>query len=824
MFIKYIFNTMKEKKIRFVVILLSVCITAALLYIILFANQSVSEESEKSLKAEYGNTDLIISSTNSDEFFLFSADMKDSNIKESVQVCQLNGAINKNGISYDVSILGLYESDYNKILDLNIIESAEKDGVIVSKRYSEKNDVRVGDKITVTFNQTDFKYEVVSIAENVGFFYDEFYSSKIIMSMEEANKLIQSEDKYTVLYCDLEDNSNEERDRTIERLNEKYSDLEINIVDESLVSTSINSNLTIPLLIILVVGCIMSFLILYTTANIILYERIPVIGTFLSIGLTQKRVIRILLLEALIYGVLGGLIGLGFGIIAGELLINNPSDIFSFTWLQEIHVNFIYGLVSVVFATIISLLSIYVGVKKIKKIQIKSIILNQLDDQNKGSNLVFNIVKLCFPLLLVAISFLFYGTVVYSALVIVAICLVVIVDLPLILKFLVCKIPLGLQFKTPYLYLAFKNVGTTKMLMNNMKLIVITLSITLLVSTISTEVITGFDGLFEGYDSDVTILMNKESEDVYEYVESNEEVKNYYYFYSYNSMKVKDSSAPITLVQGIELDKYMQFNTYFTYDREDILSELDTTERNILLSWALLDKYGKQVGDSICLETPDGGEVEYKIAGSFNAKMAYLGSFALISIDNMKKDFGIEFANSISIKLKDGISIQKFYNEVKKNSIISEIGGVALESDKKEQDIAMTSSFLGTIENISLITIILAAIGILNNIVISFIQRKKVFAVYDSIGISRTKKMLVMLYESIVMAIICVVISYLSSYVIIDNVDGVLRGIGVYINITFNQNKFLMFAGVAVLDVLLSCIAMMMKIKKMSIIDELRYE
>lgn len=824
MFIKYVFTTMKEKKIRFVIILLSVCITSALLYITLFANHSVEEDSRKSLTSEYGETDLIIQSDNSEEGYLLSEKITDKNIEESIRVCQLKGAITVDEDCYDLTMVGLAESERNKVIDVTVLDSIDKEGITISKKFSEKNKIKLGDTVSINFNQQDYEYKVSAIADNTGFFYDESYSIKVIMDIDETNELIQCEDKYTVCYCALKNESAEERDKTIESLNKKYDELKITIVDSSLVAASLNSNLTIPLIIILVVSCIMSFLILYTTASIILYERIPVIGTFLSVGLTKARIIGILLMESLIYGALGGLLGLGIGVITSELLTNETDKAFSSAWWNEIEFDALYGLISLAFAILISLLSIYVGVRRIKKIQIKAIILNMIDDQVKEHHLIGEVIKCILPVLLAGIALFFKDTVVYSALIIVAVILLVIVVLPIIVRFLSSKLPKKMRFSTPYMYVALKNVGTTKMLMNNMKLIIITLSITLLVSTISSEVITGFDGLFKGYDSDVTILMDEESQEVYDYVEDNKDIKNYYYFYSYNAMNVKGSSSPITLVQGVELDKYTTFNTYFTYENEDIMTKLDTDEKNILLSLALLDKYNKKVGDYIELEKPDKKYVKYKIVGEFNAKMAYLGSFALISIDNMKKDFDITYPNSISMKLKEGVDIKGFYEDVKKSSIGNIISGIALESDKKDRDIAMTSSFISTIENVSIITIILAAIGILNNIVISFIQRKKVFAVYDSIGISKNKKMLVMLYEGIIMAFICVLVSYLSSFAIIGNVDGILKQIGVYIDITFNTNKFIIFAAIAVADVIISSIAMVLKIKKMSIINELRYE
>lgn len=65
----------------------------------------------------------------------------------------------------------------------------------------------------------------------------------------------------------------------------------------------------------------MSVFIIFSSYKVITLDRLPVIGTFRSIGATRKTVSRILLLESLLYGCAGGLLGIPPGILVLYFLL-----------------------------------------------------------------------------------------------------------------------------------------------------------------------------------------------------------------------------------------------------------------------------------------------------------------------------------------------------------------------------------------------------------------------------------------------------------------------------------------------------------------------
>ena len=78
---------------------------------------------------------------------------------------------------------------------------------------------------------------------------------------------------------------------------------------------------SMPFFLISFFSLTMSVFIIYSSYKVITLDRLPIIGTFRSIGATKKAVTRILLLESLFYGCIGGLIGIPVGIFVLKAIL-----------------------------------------------------------------------------------------------------------------------------------------------------------------------------------------------------------------------------------------------------------------------------------------------------------------------------------------------------------------------------------------------------------------------------------------------------------------------------------------------------------------------
>ena len=79
---------------------------------------------------------------------------------------------------------------------------------------------------------------------------------------------------------------------------------------------------SMPFFLISFFSMTMSVFIIYSSYKVITLDRLPVIGTFRSIGAEKKTVTRIFLLESLLYGSAGGLLGIPLGIVVLKLILH----------------------------------------------------------------------------------------------------------------------------------------------------------------------------------------------------------------------------------------------------------------------------------------------------------------------------------------------------------------------------------------------------------------------------------------------------------------------------------------------------------------------
>jgi putative ABC transport system permease protein len=97
-------------------------------------------------------------------------------------------------------------------------------------------------------------------------------------------------------------------------------------------------NLTALSLLALVVGMFL----IYNTVTFSVVQRRPVIGTLRALGMTRREVYALILLEAVLLGLLGTLVGLGLGVVLGrgavQLVTRTINDLFFVVAVREVAV------------------------------------------------------------------------------------------------------------------------------------------------------------------------------------------------------------------------------------------------------------------------------------------------------------------------------------------------------------------------------------------------------------------------------------------------------------------------------------------------------
>lgn len=100
------------------------------------------------------------------------------------------------------------------------------------------------------------------------------------------------------------------------------------IVNENQIAADARQK-SMPFFLISFFSLTMSVFIIYSSYKVITLDRLPIIGTFRSIGATQKTVTRILILESALYGCMGGIAGIPLGIVVLKLILRGMGNTLS---------------------------------------------------------------------------------------------------------------------------------------------------------------------------------------------------------------------------------------------------------------------------------------------------------------------------------------------------------------------------------------------------------------------------------------------------------------------------------------------------------------
>lgn len=832
MFLKYLLKNMMEKKFRTLLLLISISLSVALFYITMSSNDSILKIAKQKLNTEYGETDIIVSPNERSDTNYIEDNLDDVHIEKQVPFLSLKGTHDYNEKAEDIDIVGVKFEDLNSLTKTDIISEEnlqpfKENKMIISQVTSEKYNLKVGSSVEVKINNKKRKIIVCGIGKNEGILHDDSGKFKALVPYSYAETILNVKNMANMIYAKVDMNKSLDKNTVIKDLTEKYDKYDVEQLSPEDFIDGLNANLSKPLYIMLFIVLIMSSFIIYTSFNLIVLERLPVVGTFLSVGASRGMINIIFLCESIILGLIGGTIGNIIGIIGSRFLIYRNNGIGADA-LNYFNISFEYMFYAMILAVVVSVTSSIIPVIRTNKISIKNIILNLMENKQSKSNIAVYIGSVLIALTLIDKNLIDSKFEAYVSIFnVLAIFISTIVILNNFLRIVGKPIQLLLKDRSPISFLALSNVTSSKSLINNIRLTNICICVMIIISTVSVSIIQGLDTLYSQINADIELKGIYELKKVEDYLNADDDVKNYVELFNIYSVQVKDSSSKIQTLQGIDPDKYKDYNNYFIYDDKELeLKNLKSSSRNILLSTSLLDKFNKNVGDYITLITKgnDTKEYNYKIIGTFNAQMENMGSIAVINKENAKKDFSLNKPAKISLKLKQGVSIDKYYNKISNSDIKQYVSSIVLEEDKKQNDVNENKSFIGILEGASVFCLDIGVFGILNNMLISFLQRKKELAVLASIGMNNSKKYIMLFLEALFSAGISVVVSLLSSILIVSNLEGVFKIMGTYMKVILSTEDIIKSCALAIAIILIASISTIVKAKNVSIIEEIRCE
>lgn len=812
---KYLFHTIKEKLFRQFLMLFAIIISTALLILSLSVVDLLTDIYLQQAVEEYGDYNIKIKEANGAVWNLDDIE----ELKDITKLSLLESAgYVINASDKEFMVLGVDYEEFENYSPMKPIETnfSSFDGqkVFISTKVASSLNVEINDIIPLFIDGQEKDYTVVGIYENEGLFkYDGEEAFSVIVPKE--NLAMYSNDQNnctTVLGCvdksSVVDWSNQFNENNDLICTQNY--------DEVLIKGQFEWIQT-PLIFMLIITLMMSTFIISCTFKVIVNERLPIFGTFFSQGATYGQVNRLLLKEGIIYGMFGGLLGCVAGYFLTQIVSNYSVFGMNIAKFEKYSVNTIYYLIGFLFAIILSSVTVLFTVRSIKKMQLKEVILNLIStiQSNRKQMLIVGIVCVC----LTAIMSILEEKVSY-VLSIPCVCIFLvgaIILIPYIIMIICVPIAKFFRGKSIVAMLAFQNVATTTILKNNITLIAVCIMSITIISSLSASITDVINGSYHRMNFDVCANINiSKSEEFGEKLYLEFPDSEIYTVGSITSYLDDDTLKAINMYY-VDTENYAGFDDYMEFEnKEKQLAELNEIENGIILSKRMAKTYGIKQGDFIKLAVSD-STYEMLVTSIVDCKMYASGNYNIISKKTAETMFSYDNPTQYYIQ-----------TDLSKEDVKDKLKGYGAEIIDKDDLIEDSENemkqFIDILSVFSYIMMIMAAFGIISNVMISFIQRKKEMAVYTSLGMSNYKKVALLLLESLFMTLLGIILGVVIGGISLVLIADVFTFLMLDLTLEYNVKKLFIVSIATIVLVLLMFIPLIRKFMKINVIKELKFE
>lgn len=825
-FTKYLLKSITEKKGRTTLLLISIAISAALLVASLGSVKALLGTMSDQVKGNYGEFNVEITPNQNLEVPLFKpVEINSTDVKKSFKGINIGGYLGSDN-EKEFSLTGLTLSDFHNLGTMKVLKDNELEPfigkkLIISQKTSDSLKIKLGDKLKLNILGKEESYKIVAIASNQGMFFSDKEKQFSLMTPEENLFSIYNEkNKYSFQLLAV---TTEDLSAWVKTFNKSNIDNKIvatQVYDEQAIEQQL-SMIKYPLYFMLAIVLLMTTFIIYSSFKLIITERLSVIGVFLSQGATKGGIIKILLKESLAYGVLGGIIGdlMGAGLTYLIANLANPLKEFGLKATTELYVPYFVG--GFIFAVVLSLVSTIIPILSIRKLPIKDVILNTISTSNKISlkSFIAGIVLI----ITAAILHVFGAKTNYVASVpgLFLAFIGVILIIPKLVDIVFNPLVRILRNINGISMLSFNNVKTSKVLINNMRLIAVSVISIVMITSLSVSITEVVSGAYEGMKFDVSVRVKSN------YLKNINDIVNKYK----DAGTINETGGILTnldgdVSRGIYLDyvdplKYKTFEKYTVFnDKEKELDALNADEDGIILSKQMSVRYKIKAGDTITLTTENKNE-KFKVLSIYNPKMMDSGNYNLISLKSALKHFDIKYPSqyyiSTNVSQVDGKKVLEKALKGLGTTVITkdEMSKANYENNKQMTDILGIFSY---------ITMVIGAFGIIGNVSISFIQRKREIAVISSVGLSKSGRGYMIFLESLFQALIGVGISLIAAYGINICLVDIFKFLTMDLDIRYPYESMGAILMATIVLMLLTSLSSILKSRKLQIVGELKYE
>lgn len=833
--IKYILRNIGEKKFRTFLIIFSISLSCALFFASNTFSVTFAKMFEMRIRKFIGSSDFILHANwKSPSWFLSIHKLEP--LRDSLEYAAGGftfdgtfkaGPGSPSGEEKEVTEqLMAVSIDYDQVHIMNPLFIEEERNIrpfrgrkiIIGRDFADKYNFSPGDSIDLMLNEHKYKFYIEAIGENQGILQGEPRRGSVIIPISMARSIFKVKNRYGFILVKVKKGADREKvSLKLKELFKKYTVREA-INEEERKRFMSQTTVSFQIMTILVL-CISVFII-YSTFKVITMERLPVIGTFRSIGATKGTTDFLLLFESIGYGIAGGLtgIGLGFGIlfIMVYIMSYNPwsgtrSTIIIDFKIYHVIFTFLLGILLCIVSSLIPIL-------RVTKISIKDIVLQNFKTKVSSSR-IKAAAGFCFLAVSLICPLVFQNK---AALVVNILCLVLSVSGVILL---IPSLTRGfiVLYNRVYGFLfgniggiAVRNLRDNKSLLNTITLLCIGISGILAINTISFSVTQDGINFFSKAHFDVWLWIENADKNTRVRLSTMKGVAGNLGIYTAWNIELKDRNSKIERIDGFS-PSYLDY-----WEMEDL--DMDAARRlgegrNIMITYLLRDKLGILPGHKLKLKTPKGFR-EYRVTGFFHTTREN-GNFAFISNKYLKLDFRKRKFDNIFVKTTSPPG--EVLAAARKKFAGRGFWGETLKQMEKNNNDSNRQFFV-ILKGFSLLTLVIGIFGVVNNYVINFIERRRSLAMFRAIGMSKVQIVKMICIEALAGGFTGAAAGVLYGMVFIYISRFVMLAMEIRVPIRYSLVQFVISLIAGVIISLVSSISPALSSSKLHIIEAIKYE
>lgn len=821
--LKYILINGKEHKARTAVMLLSILLSSTLLFVSFSLASSYESAQEKMARGMSGSATVSIHAPGESDSLKIEDIPVLPLISAKVGMLKESCFYHENGYYETVDLIAADLSQLDEINKPRLLDGRElKDfsgrKIILPDRFTLKYGIKKGDKITLQIGGNPVCFEVAEIAAYDTVFLRKTRGATALLPLSTLSGLFNRTDGYNeILIKPAKGVSTADLINGLESVLPHGRFQVSEIINETQIKADARQK-SMPFFLISFFSLTISVFIIYSSYKVITLDRLPVIGTFRSIGATQKAVTRILLLESLLYGSIGGLFGIPVGMAVLKLILHGMGK----SLPQGIEIPVVITPFSIIasFTTAfaISLLSAWIPVCRASRLPIKEVVLGTVEEPSPprhliiGSGSILFLISIFLPKLVPENMLNLAGGFSLSGLIAATI---------LIIPLLTNLVSIGLEWVYGLLShnigrLAARNMRDNKNITQNITLLFISISAVIAISVVGDFVNTYISDVFKGAELQ-GFADGQMTPEFVDQVKNMDGVHKVLPLFVYKN-ELHGNGVLFSRLEATDNLEWYNSMLALHYTKplmEEQAVSAFAANRSLLLSESCLKRTGLTVGDTLTLSNGTAA-ASYVITGSFKSRATDVeavipGSYAAI-------DFGMKNYGFLAYTATDpdGVMIQirdLFANTPNWSRTVKEFN---------EDAHSTVGAFLKPMHSLTYFILLLAAIGVINNLLINYMQKRRTIAMYHSIGLSIRQNRRMTVIESFSCGMLGAAISIFVSYMEIRTIF-IVAGPKITMEPALSARTFLMAGASGILITLSGSVIPIIKSRQMKIIEEIKF-